>query len=79
MTGFLHFVSDNRLKVKAQNPEKAHKEVISELGKMWSKMSEEERKPYEAKAQQDKNRYIKEKQEYEKTKQATLKKSQEKI
>jgi len=50
MTGFLHFVSENRLKVKAQYPEKTHKEVISELGSMWSKMNVEEKKPYETKA-----------------------------
>ena len=68
MTGFLHFITENRLKVKAQYPEKTHKEVISELGSMWSKMNVEERKPYESKAQADKQRYNREKEEYEKKK-----------
>ena len=78
MTGFLHFVSENRLKVKAQYPEKTHKEVISELGSMWSKMNVEEKKPYETKAQADKERYNREKAEYENKKQAMAQKVEDK-
>jgi hypothetical protein len=39
MTAFLHFSSDNRLKVKKENPDKPHKEIISLLGSMWGKMT----------------------------------------
>ena len=64
--------------MKAQYPEKAHKEVISELGKIWGRMNIDDRKQYEDKATTDKARYNMEKIEYEKLKQSQLKKSVEK-
>lgn len=39
MTGFLHYSSSNRLKLKAEHPDKTHKEIISLLGSTWSAMS----------------------------------------
>lgn len=75
MTGFLHFSADNRLKLKAEHPEKTHKEIISLLGSTWSAMNVVQKKPYEEKALEDKVRYNKEKQAYELLKQAESKKS----
>ncbi len=75
MTGFLHYSADNRLKLKAEHPEKTHKEIISLLGSTWSSMNVVQKKPYEEKALEDKVRYNKEKQAYELLKQAECKKS----
>lgn len=74
MTGFLHYSSSNRLKLKAEHPDKTHKEIISLLGSTWSAMSPAQKKPYEDKAQADKLRYNKEKEAYEKQKVTTAKK-----
>ena len=50
MTGFLHYSSANRLKLKAEHPDKTHKEIISLLGSTWSAMTVAQKKPYEDKA-----------------------------
>lgn len=50
---------------KDNNPNLAHKEVISKMGEEWNTMSEKDKKPYVDLAAHDKARYEKEKAEYE--------------
>lgn len=42
--------------------------VSKELGEMWRNMSDKDKKPFEKKAKKDKDRYAKEKEEYDKSK-----------
>jgi len=42
--------------------------VSKELGEMWRNMSEKDKKPFAKKANKDKERYVKEKEDYEKSK-----------
>lgn len=61
---YMFFANDKREEVKQANPDLKMKEVLSKLGEMWREMSAEEKKPYEDKAAEDKERYNKEKEEY---------------
>lgn len=74
LTAFLHFVADRRESCKKEHPELSHKEVISKLGEIWNGLADKEKEPYQKKAQIDKDKYKKAKDEYnEKLKENTKK------
>lgn len=50
--------------IKAENPSYTIGNVAKVLGKDWKAMDEEDRKPYEAKAEKDRERYEQEKKDY---------------
>lgn len=54
-----------RLQVKRDNPSISFADVGKELGKRWANVSASEKVKYEELAKQDKERYIKEKAEYD--------------
>lgn len=54
MTAFLHYLKDKCQKYKEEHPGIAHKEAIIQLGEIWRSISEEEKKPYQKKANADK-------------------------
>ena len=55
------FLSENREKIKAKMPEGAtFAEISAEVGKQWKALSATKKKPYEKKANTDKERYQKE-------------------
>jgi len=53
-TAYFLFMADKREETKKNFPNLSHKEVISKLGEMWSKLSEAKKKPYVTKAKQEK-------------------------
>ncbi|KAG7559130.1 High mobility group box domain superfamily [Arabidopsis thaliana x Arabidopsis arenosa] len=57
MSGFMYFSQMERDNIKKEHPGIAFGEVGKVLGDKWRQMSAEEKEPYEAKAQVDKQRY----------------------
>ena len=43
---YMRFSADERLKLKQEDPDMPPKDVLKELGKRWSALSETERDPY---------------------------------
>lgn len=66
LSAYMFFVKDKRLEIIKDHPELT--KDIAKVGKMigdaWSKLSEAQKLPYQKKADQDKDRYAKEKEEY---------------
>ena len=60
----MHYVQDKRETYKKEHPELSHKEVIAKLGEVWNGLDDNEKKPYHAKAEIDKEKYKREKEEY---------------
>jgi len=64
---YMYFQKQNREKTMKEYPElKSLPEQAKKMGALWQKMNSEERKPYDELAAADKERYLKEKEEYEK-------------
>lgn len=63
-TAYLFFSTEKRAEVKKDNPELSAKEIMTELGQMWSGLSKEDKREYEEKAEEDKKRYQREYEEY---------------
>jgi hypothetical protein len=61
MTSFLYFSKDKRAEVIAKTPGISMGEQGKALGQMWKEISAEDKEPYEKLAQQDKERYEREK------------------
>lgn len=59
--GYIFYCDELRSKVKAENPALVPKELMTELGKQWSKLSEAEKSKYVELAKKDKLRYDAEK------------------
>lgn len=64
-SAYIHFTTDFRKKLKEKceksgDPLPKANEVAKMAGEQWKKLSAEDRKPYDLKAQQDKERYLKE-------------------
>lgn len=70
LSAFMYFSSDKREQIKADNPGIAFTEVAKKLGELWKTLSAEDKKPYEAKAEEDKGRYALEMEAYKKKKAA---------
>jgi len=63
-TAFMQFSNELRPKIRAQHPEMKMTEVAVELGKRWKVLSDADKKPYVALAEEDKERYTKEQETY---------------
>jgi len=63
-TAYLFFSAEKRGEVKKNNPDLSNKEIMTELGQMWSSLSKEDKKEFEEKATEDKERYAREYEEY---------------
>eukprot|EP00198_Chlamydomonas_reinhardtii_P008057 XP_001697394.1 high mobility group protein [Chlamydomonas reinhardtii] len=68
MTAFLLFSNAMRAAVKAESPGIDFGEVSKILGEKWARICAKEKAEYEAKAAEDKDRYLREMQEYASTK-----------
>lgn len=60
LSAYMFFVQDYRERVKSENPDASFGDVGRLLGAKWKEMSGPEKKPYEDKAQADKERSAKE-------------------
>lgn len=63
--GYLFYCDEERKKLKAEKPDMVPKELMTELGKMWSKLPEVEKSKYYELAQKDKVRYEQDKSAWE--------------
>ncbi|KAL1936091.1 hypothetical protein VTP01DRAFT_225 [Rhizomucor pusillus] len=61
LSAYMFFSQECRDKVKAENPDAPFGEIGRLLGQRWKEMSDEEKKPYIEKAEEDKKRYEAEK------------------
>mmetsp|Transcript_31383 Transcript_31383/g.55197 ORF Transcript_31383/g.55197 Transcript_31383/m.55197 type:complete len:657 (+) Transcript_31383:109-2079(+) len=62
-SAYLYFVGDNRARIKKENPGLAFKEIAQILGREWRALSKEENEKFQARAQADKDRYRREKEQ----------------
>jgi HMG (high mobility group) box len=67
-SAYLFFCADKRPKVKDEYPDMKATEIMSELGRMWKELSDEEKEPYNEQAAEAKEKYLQEKTEWEDTK-----------
>ena len=65
-SAFFHYASDERPKVRAANPSFAVGDIAKELGRRWADAEPTLKAKYEARAEQDRERYIKEKADFQK-------------
>ena len=68
LSAFMFFSNDKREQVKADNPGIAFTDVARKMGELWKAATPEDKKPYEAKAEEDKGRYALEMEAYRKKK-----------
>jgi hypothetical protein len=65
MSAFMYYANEHRAELVRNRPDIPFNEIGSELGKMWSNASQDEKNIYEEKAQLDRLRYEIEMEEYE--------------
>lgn len=58
------FVQETRPKIVADNPNMGALKVMQEVGKKWQSMTEEDRKYFKKKADNDKHRYLAESRKF---------------
>ncbi len=66
-TSYMYFCDDRRAALKADNPKASVGDMSKIFGAEWKELSDDDKKPYEAKAAADKSRYAQEKGAYEET------------
>ncbi|EPX74812.1 high-mobility group non-histone chromatin protein [Schizosaccharomyces octosporus yFS286] len=65
MSAFMFFSIANREKVKTENPDASFGAIGSLLGKKWKELTGDKRAPYEERAREDKDRYERERSDYD--------------
>ena len=60
-SSYIFFCSAYREQVKEDNPDMGAKEIMSELGKIWKELGEDDRQEFVVQALADKERYAREK------------------
>ncbi|EJU00226.1 Non-histone chromosomal protein 6 [Dacryopinax primogenitus] len=65
LSAYLIFSNEWRDRVKAENPDASFGDVGRLLGAKWKELPDEEKKEYQRKSDEDKQRAAKEKAEYE--------------
>ena len=63
--GYQIFCEDARPRVKKENPEKKMTQLSTLLGNEWKALTEEQKKPYQERAEADKLRYAEEMNAYD--------------
>ncbi|XP_038058515.1 high mobility group protein 20A-like isoform X2 [Patiria miniata] len=67
LTGYVRFLNDRRDKARADNPNMSFAEITRMLGKEWTTLSQSEKQCYLDEADKDKERYVKELDQYQQT------------
>lgn len=67
LSAYMFFASDTRESVRSENPDITFGQIGKVLGEKWKALNEEDRLPYQAKADADKKRYESEKEMYQAT------------
>ncbi|KAJ3438390.1 high mobility group protein [Anaeramoeba flamelloides] len=68
LSAYFFYVREQRTNVQRENPELKISEISRLIAQGWKNLSETERGPYHSLANEDKIRYKKEMEEYQKTK-----------
>jgi len=66
-TAYFLWLSDNRSKIKGENPEVGNKEMLKIAGQMWQALSKEEKSVYEQKFKRDQEEYKEKLADYQQT------------
>jgi hypothetical protein len=64
-SAYIIFSSENRAKVKEENPDLKSSEILSKLGAEWKALSDKKKEKYNKLAEADKERYLEEMKDYE--------------
>jgi len=64
MTPYMFFVKEHRPRLMRENPSAGFNDVMREVGVMWAKLSEEEKEPYNERANEDKRRFLEEQEAF---------------
>ncbi|XP_058805003.1 high mobility group protein 20A-like [Phymastichus coffea] len=67
LTGYFRFLNDRREKVRTENPTMPFSEITKQLAAEWNVLPTDQKQQYLDAAEQDKERYSKEFEEYKKT------------
>lgn len=67
LTGYVRFLNENREKIRAENPRTSFPEITKILANEWSKLPNAEKQVYFEEAEKDKERYMKELEQYQQT------------
>nr|XP_055048773.1 high mobility group protein 20A isoform X1 [Misgurnus anguillicaudatus]XP_055048774.1 high mobility group protein 20A isoform X2 [Misgurnus anguillicaudatus] len=67
LTGYVRFMNERREQLRAERPDMPFPEITRMLGNEWSKLPAEEKQRYLDEADRDKERYMKELEQYQKT------------
>jgi hypothetical protein len=68
LSAYMFFAADCRPKLKSNEPSLKPTEVLKRIGEEWGKLSEDQKKPYNKKADEDKVRFQKQTAAYKPTK-----------
>ena len=63
-SGYLHYCTDARPIIQKSNPDIKSVDIVKKMGEGWKALSASEKDSYESKAKVDKERYVKEKDEW---------------
>lgn len=75
ISAFFFYNQERRETLKKEQPNLTNKEIISTMSKEWRELPDDKKKPYVEKAEKDKERYLKEKTDYDNKKKGTAKKN----
>ncbi|MBN3316546.1 HM20A protein, partial [Atractosteus spatula] len=67
LTGYVRFMNERREQLRAERPDVPFPEITRMLGNEWSKLPPEEKQRYLDEAERDKERYMRELEQYQKT------------
>ncbi|XP_057185862.1 high mobility group protein 20A isoform X2 [Triplophysa rosa] len=67
LTGYVRFMNERREQLRAERPDMPFPEITRMLGNEWSKLPPEEKQRYLVEADRDKERYMRELEQYQKT------------
>ena len=67
LSGYVHFLNDRREFVRKETPEMSFADISKKLANEWSQLGQDEKQKYAERAEQDKERYNREFQEYQNT------------
>lgn len=65
---YFYYFKANNDKIKQENPEFIQKEVVSKIAQDWKRLTDEQKLPFVEQSNEDKKRYIREKEEYDERK-----------
>ena len=78
MTAFLCYIKENRNALATSNPKLKSTELITKLSEQWKALDPKGREPYEKLSEKDKERYAKQKREYDDKKKKSVEKKEKK-